>query len=352
MNQKKYSVFVSSVYESLKNERNGVINAVMQMGYFPVAMENQAVGNFGEIESLIDDSDAFLLLLGNQYGSCDENGVSWTEREYDYAHEKDMHIFVMTVPKFGVLQKKVQTKLTKDEKKLLAFSEKIKKDSFLCPVDTRNPSDYYIKISQNLTRDRLEKKGRPGWSRNTDEKVWKKTHQHLDFSGDWYTFHVSNNDPSYLRLGQMAIKQDFSSNGFRELDVQADNYGCLYDEENDSLTINVRKSTHWQADYEIYSNDDGTVKHLTGIFKAVPDFNSTFADKVIEEGKDNRGIHYFTKIKYDNNGRPSKLHGKFENTKTDKAGSIGAFRSSEDRDAYLKEHYPDTLKLNQKEKVE
>ncbi|MBQ1378207.1 MAG: DUF4062 domain-containing protein [Lachnospiraceae bacterium] len=351
MSQKKYSVFVSSVYKSLKDERDSVINAIMQMGYFPVAMENQAVGNFREIQRLIDDSDAFLLLLGDQYGSCDRNGVSWTEREYDYAHEKGMHIFVMAVPEFYELQEKALAELAEDEKKLLAFSEKVEKDSFLCPVDTGNPYDYYIKVSQNLIPGRLEQEGRPGWSRNTDEEAWKQEHQHLDFSGRWYTFHVSNSDISYLRLGQMTIKQDFSSSGFRELDVQADNYGGQYDAEEKSLDIDFRRHTQWQADYEIYSNDDGTVKHLTGIFTAVPDFNSTFADKIIERGQ-NRGIHSFNTIGNGKDGRPSFLIGTFDNTRTDKAGTIGAFRDREMRDRFLKEQYLETLNKNIKEKVE
>ena len=349
---KKYSVFISSAYNSLKEERNGVINAVMRMGYFPIAMEHQTFGNFREIQNLIDDSDAFLLLLGDQYGSIDKKtGLSWTEREYDYAAEKGMHLFVMTVPAFYELQEKDPADFTDDEKKLLAFSEKVEEDSFLCPVDTENPYDYYIKVSQNLTRDRLEQDGRPGWSRNTDEEAWRKTHQHLDFSGTWYTFHVSNSDIKYLRLGDLTIKQDFSENGFRELDVQADNYGGLYDAENDTLTIDFKKHTQWQADYEIYSNGDGTVKHITGIFTAVPNFSSTFADKVIETGQ-NRGIHSFSKIGKDEEGRPAFLIGEFDNTKTDKSGTIGAFRNREMRDAFLKNQYLDTLKKNEKEKVE
>jgi hypothetical protein len=32
------------------------------------------------------------LIVGGRYGSVDETGISFTEREYDYAYEKGLHI--------------------------------------------------------------------------------------------------------------------------------------------------------------------------------------------------------------------------------------------------------------------
>jgi hypothetical protein len=38
------------------------------------------------IQRTIDDSDYYVLLLAGRYGSIDrETGLSWAEREYDYA---------------------------------------------------------------------------------------------------------------------------------------------------------------------------------------------------------------------------------------------------------------------------
>lgn len=39
------------------------------------------------IKKVIDECDYYLLIVGGRYGSMDSNGVSYTEREYDYAVE-------------------------------------------------------------------------------------------------------------------------------------------------------------------------------------------------------------------------------------------------------------------------
>ena len=37
--EKKYQVFVSSTYNDLKEERNEIIKAILEMGHIPVGME-------------------------------------------------------------------------------------------------------------------------------------------------------------------------------------------------------------------------------------------------------------------------------------------------------------------------
>lgn len=45
------------------------------------------------IERVIKESDYYILLLAGRYGSVDEEtGISWTEREYDYAHSRGIKI--------------------------------------------------------------------------------------------------------------------------------------------------------------------------------------------------------------------------------------------------------------------
>ena len=95
MGNKMYCAFISSVYESLKDERSEVIDCLLDFRVFPICMEHFTVSvdrNFGDIKRFIDESDIFILLLGKKYGSTDENGVSWTEREFDYAVERRKNI--------------------------------------------------------------------------------------------------------------------------------------------------------------------------------------------------------------------------------------------------------------------
>lgn len=83
---KVYTAFISSAFESLRDERNIVINALLDMRVLPIGMEHftaSSSGEFSDIQELIDESDFFIMLMGKFYGSCDKNGISWTEREYE-----------------------------------------------------------------------------------------------------------------------------------------------------------------------------------------------------------------------------------------------------------------------------
>ena len=86
--KKRYQIFISSTFADLKEERNMVMQAVLERMCFPAGMELfPAIGKpqFDYIKRVIDDSDYYLLIIGARYGSMDENGVSYTEKEYDYA---------------------------------------------------------------------------------------------------------------------------------------------------------------------------------------------------------------------------------------------------------------------------
>jgi hypothetical protein len=58
------------------------------MELFPAADLDQ----FEFIKRVIDDCDYYVLIIGARYGSMDVNGVSYTEKEYDYAVSKDIPI--------------------------------------------------------------------------------------------------------------------------------------------------------------------------------------------------------------------------------------------------------------------
>jgi hypothetical protein len=85
---KRYQVFVSSTYTDLKEERQLVIRAVMELDCIPAGMELFPAADeeqFEFIKRVIDDCDYYLLIVGGRYGTITEKGVSFTEQEYDYA---------------------------------------------------------------------------------------------------------------------------------------------------------------------------------------------------------------------------------------------------------------------------
>lgn len=85
---KRYQVFVSSTYADLKDERREVIQALMDMDCIPAGMELFPAADAQQwefIKKVIDDCDYYLLIIGNRYGSLTADGISYTEKEYDYA---------------------------------------------------------------------------------------------------------------------------------------------------------------------------------------------------------------------------------------------------------------------------
>jgi hypothetical protein len=87
---KRYQVFVSSTYADLKEERRRVTQAIMEMDCIPAGMElfpatDEEQWEF--IRKVIDDCDYYLLIIGGRYGSLTPEGISYTEKEYDYAVE-------------------------------------------------------------------------------------------------------------------------------------------------------------------------------------------------------------------------------------------------------------------------
>lgn len=55
---------------------------------FPAASEDQ----WSLIKEVIDQSDYYVVVLGGKYGSVSDEGISYTEKEYDYAVSRDMQI--------------------------------------------------------------------------------------------------------------------------------------------------------------------------------------------------------------------------------------------------------------------
>ena len=93
--EKRYQVFVSSTYADLKEERHNVIQTLMEMDCIPAGMELfPAVDEeqYEFIKRVIDDCDYYLVIVGGRYGSITKEGISYTEKEYDYAVEKGLKV--------------------------------------------------------------------------------------------------------------------------------------------------------------------------------------------------------------------------------------------------------------------
>ncbi len=86
--EKRYQVFVSSTYADLKDERRSVIQTLMEMDCIPSGMEIFPAADDDQwefIKKIISDCDYYILIIGGRYGSVTSEGISYTEKEYDFA---------------------------------------------------------------------------------------------------------------------------------------------------------------------------------------------------------------------------------------------------------------------------
>jgi hypothetical protein len=85
---KRYQVFVSSTYEDLREERQEVMQALLELDCIPAGMELFPAADDDQwtlIKRVIDDCDYYIVVIGGRYGSIGTSGISYTQMEYEYA---------------------------------------------------------------------------------------------------------------------------------------------------------------------------------------------------------------------------------------------------------------------------
>lgn len=89
-NERRYQVFVSSTYEDLREERQEVMQALLELDCIPAGMELFPATDDDQwtlIKRVIDECDYYIVIIGGRYGSIGPKGISYTEQEYRYAIE-------------------------------------------------------------------------------------------------------------------------------------------------------------------------------------------------------------------------------------------------------------------------
>ncbi|WP_440221760.1 DUF4062 domain-containing protein [Dokdonella sp. MW10] len=156
---------MSSTYDDLKEERSQVIKAILEMGHIPVGMEMFSAADEEQwkiITRQIDETDYYVVIIGSRYGSI-TNGISYTEKEYDYAVARG-------IPALGFIVdssiEPLAKNTDKEEDKIVAlakFKAKIKQR----PIGFwKTADDLHGKVSIALMKA-FNTTPRIGWSRST-----------------------------------------------------------------------------------------------------------------------------------------------------------------------------------------
>ena len=103
---KRFQVFVSSTYEDLQEERKEVMQALLELDCIPAGMELFPASNEDQwtlIKKVIDNCDYYLLIVGGRYGSVNENGISYTQMEFEYALDSSKPIISFLPKNPGII---------------------------------------------------------------------------------------------------------------------------------------------------------------------------------------------------------------------------------------------------------
>lgn len=159
---KRYQVFISSTFSDLKDERNEVMRALLELDCIPTGMELFPAADDSQwevIKSIIDNCDYYILILAGRYGSTNKNGISYTELEYNYVIEKGIPTisFLHGDTSSISVSKSEQSDLGKE--KLISFRKKVEQK--LCKF-WNSPQELGSVVSRSLIQ-LIKSKPAIGW---------------------------------------------------------------------------------------------------------------------------------------------------------------------------------------------
>ncbi len=162
----RYQVFVSSTFTDLIEERTEVLQAIWELDCIPTGMEAFVATNESQwevIQKVIDECDYYVLIIGGRYGSVTPDGISYTEKEFNYAKKLGIPILAFV---HGEPDNIPISKSEKDN------SGRLKLDSFRNRVMDEHPIRKWTSaaelggvVSRSISRA-IKVDPRPGWTRN------------------------------------------------------------------------------------------------------------------------------------------------------------------------------------------
>ncbi|MGW9404044.1 DUF4062 domain-containing protein [Arthrobacter sp. NPDC055585] len=162
--EKRYQVFISSTFVDLVDERREVMQALLEMDCLPAGMELFPAGDTDQwtlIKGVIEQSDYYLVILGGRYGSMSEEGISYTEMEYDFAIECGIPVMGFVPADADAIPVGKTDRNPAATKKLDEFREKVQ---LKMTKDWKNAEDLGSKVTRGLLH-LIKNNPRPGWVR-------------------------------------------------------------------------------------------------------------------------------------------------------------------------------------------
>ena len=164
---KKFQIFISSTFEDLKQERDQVMKAILEIGHIPVGMEMFSAADEEQwqiITRQIREVDYYLVISAHRYGSIANDGIGYTEKEYDFAKSIGIPTIGFVIKDDAQWDNSLIDKEPEKIQLLKKFKEKIKSKmvNFWSNKDELN-----AKVIASLTKA-FTSHPRDGWIRSSE----------------------------------------------------------------------------------------------------------------------------------------------------------------------------------------
>ncbi len=213
---KRYQVFVSSTYEDLKEERQEVIKALLNFDCIPVGMEFFPAADDSQwevIRKVIRQSDYYVVIVAGRYGSLSPEGISYTQKEYEFAIKEQVPVMAFLHQNPGDIPLKKSETSEESRLKLEAFRA-------LCEERMCNfwrTRDQLARIVMTDLIQLMKSNPRVGWVRA--DQIPKRDEEELKvpitdlierIDKEFPVTNDSNKDPEKLNEGETEFDIDFS----------------------------------------------------------------------------------------------------------------------------------------------
>ncbi|MGH8625184.1 MAG: DUF4062 domain-containing protein [Gammaproteobacteria bacterium] len=227
----KRTAFIASTTMDLVEHRKAAQDACLRVGIFPVAWEDfpaRDVDATTELRHMVDESDIFICILGQRYGSMSKDtGISFTEMEFDRAVERGLPILVFTMHQDHPVTLDAISVDNDSREKLERFKEKACRDRLW--VEFKSPEDLRGRILEALTALPFQ------------EHVERRFRVAFSFAGEKRDFVAKVAAVLAQRFGEFAILYD----KYHEAEFARSDLGTylpkLYAEDSDLVVVVVSR---------------------------------------------------------------------------------------------------------------
>ena len=222
---KKYQIFISSTFEDLKEARSKVMQSILKMGHIPVGMEMFATDGrdqWNTIKKSIDECDYYIIIIGHRYGSLSKTGISYTEKEFNYAKKNNIPVLIfLRSDNVRLLPEEMEN--DSDKKKKLSELKKRIREKYLFNL-WETPDNLALNVTTALSKI-FNEQPRLGWVRPCECENKTKEYEALIDENKRLKAKLSNADKLLYKRPNLKITLDNCKFIFRNQPIGLLEYG-------------------------------------------------------------------------------------------------------------------------------